>query len=306
VEFSIIIPSLNASSLIDDAISSIVAQGFRAEIIVIDGGSTDDTVAKVRARAAVSICVSEPDRGIFEAINKGLALATGGLIGVLGADDRYLPGAFAATTEVLRSSSAEIVAGASRLVREDGSSSLRADEPYGEGALISGIPFCHNAMFATQEAYRRVGSYDAGYRLCADAQWVHRAIRLGLNCERTPEVVVEFSLSGKSSVQSERIMAETYQTIAENFPGLSVEDAKALLYAARKWGPTAPVVDILLRNPNDEALWRAVRAALPETAEAARSHTRKRRAAKASRSGLLESVKRLGFGRKSTTRGSGR
>lgn len=267
--FSIIIPCFNSSSVIEGAISSVVKQGHEAEILIIDGGSSDDTVVRALATRAITKHVSEPDAGIYDAINKGVALASGDLIGVLGSDDRYVDGAFANISRLANECSADIYAGATLLVDADSQSQLRLDERYGEGALISGIPFGHNAMFATRSAYARVGAYSLSYRICADAHWVHRAIKMGLSCAITPEIVVEFSTGGTSSVQKEDIMEETYQTISENFSAITLDHAKTLLYAARRWGPADPVVDILRSNPNDELLQKAVRSSLPEIATAA-------------------------------------
>lgn len=262
--FSIIVPCFNSGTVVDAAIDSVRQQACNTEIIVIDGGSSDDTIARIRRHDdLVAHWVSEPDRGIYDAINKGLAYCRGQLIGILGSDDRYTPGAFDKILEASSDVIADIYAGTTRMINADGSATLRPDEPYGPGALISGIPFGHNAMFATPEAYRRVGPYWIDYRLCADANWVHRAIRLGLRCHTIEEVIVAFALSGSSSTNTQEIMAETYDTIAINFPGMSHDDAKALLYAVRKWGPVAPVFRILAAHKSDKLLREAIASAFP-------------------------------------------
>src|SRR5690606_29303341 len=217
-----------------------------AEVIIVDGGSADATLEHVRRHGdLVAVCISEPDRGIYDAINKGLPHCTGDLIGVLGSDDRYAPEAFARIWQASMERPADIYAGATRMVSSDGSTTLRPDEPYGPNALISGIPFGHNAMFATPAAYARVGPYELKYRICSDSNWVHRAVRLGLHCHTISDVVVEFALNGTSSTNDEEIMAETFETIATNFPGLGHDEARSLLFAVRKWGPSEPVARIL-------------------------------------------------------------
>lgn len=263
--FSIIIPCFNSAPVIDAAIESVRRQDWPAEIIVVDGGSSDGTQERVRAHGdLVATCISEPDRGIYDAINKGLSRCTGDLIGILGSDDRYVPGAFARIWQASTVHKADLYAGATRMVSPDGSTTLRTDEPYGLNALVSGIPFGHNAMFATPAAYTRVGPYDLKYRICADSHWVHRAVRLGLACHTIADVVVEFALTGTSSRNDEEIMAETFETIAENFPGLGRDAAKTLLYAARGWGPSEPVASILEARPGDALLRQAVEAAMPD------------------------------------------
>lgn len=89
---SIVTPCLNAAATIEEALASVRAQGYpRLEHIVVDGGSTDGTV-ELLERAGVRF-ISEADRGRAQAVNKGVAMSTGEVIGWLNADDRYEPAA---------------------------------------------------------------------------------------------------------------------------------------------------------------------------------------------------------------------
>jgi glycosyltransferase involved in cell wall biosynthesis len=95
---SIITPVLNAADNIEEALTSVSEQGYpRLEHIVVDGGSEDGTVAILR-RAGVRF-VSEPDRGRADAVNKGVRMTSGELVGFLNADDRYESGALRAVGE---------------------------------------------------------------------------------------------------------------------------------------------------------------------------------------------------------------
>ncbi len=91
MKITIITVSYNSAATIADTLDSVAAQTHPAiEHIVIDGASTDDTVAIVRDRGKhVARLMSEPDRGIYDAMNKGLKLATGELVGFLNADDMF-------------------------------------------------------------------------------------------------------------------------------------------------------------------------------------------------------------------------
>jgi glycosyltransferase involved in cell wall biosynthesis len=95
-KMSIITPSFNQGHFIEETIRSVILQNYpNLEFIIIDGGSTDDTISIIRRYEKwVSYWVSEPDRGQSQAINRGLALATGEWVAWLNADDVYLPGAF--------------------------------------------------------------------------------------------------------------------------------------------------------------------------------------------------------------------
>lgn len=98
---SVITPCLNAAGTIAGALESVRSQGYpKLEHVVIDGGSTDGTLAVIERTDGVRF-ISEPDRGRADAVNKGVAIASGEVIGWLNADDRYEPGALLAVGETL-------------------------------------------------------------------------------------------------------------------------------------------------------------------------------------------------------------
>lgn len=102
---SVIVPSFNQGKFIAETLESVLAQDYRPlEILVMDGGSTDDTLGVLdayRGRTEVRIW-SEPDEGVADAVNKGLARARGQILAIQSSDDAYLPGAIAAAVEVMR------------------------------------------------------------------------------------------------------------------------------------------------------------------------------------------------------------
>jgi glycosyltransferase involved in cell wall biosynthesis len=101
---SIIVPSFNQGQFIRETIESCLAQDYRPiEVLVIDGASTDDTLAVLHTYDGVPEVhwVSEPDSGVVEAVNKGLAKARGEFAGIQSSDDYYLPGAIAAGVQAL-------------------------------------------------------------------------------------------------------------------------------------------------------------------------------------------------------------
>jgi glycosyltransferase involved in cell wall biosynthesis len=103
LKISIIIPSYNQGKFIEETISSILDQNYQPiELIIIDGGSTDNTVSILRKYDKfIKFWVSEKDSGQSNAINKGLKLTTGEIFAWQNSDDRYLPGAFEHINELM-------------------------------------------------------------------------------------------------------------------------------------------------------------------------------------------------------------
>jgi glycosyltransferase involved in cell wall biosynthesis len=116
---SVITPSLNSGRYLEEAIRSVLQQSYEPfEHIVVDGGSTDETLAVLRKYPHLR-WVSQPDRGQSDAMNAGFAMATGEVIVYLNADDWFEDGAFAAAARAL-AAGAQFVVGRVRVLREDG------------------------------------------------------------------------------------------------------------------------------------------------------------------------------------------
>jgi glycosyltransferase involved in cell wall biosynthesis len=184
MRFSIVVPTLNRKEMLISAIESIRAQGWsEIEIIVVDGGSADGTVEHLKI--VPDICLlSGPDRGIYDAFNKGISRATGEVVGILNSDDAYEPGSFAAVAHAFAENpNAQAVCGsATRL--EDG----RVVRVYDQEAdkLITSprtllIGQCMvNARFFRRAQMARVGRFSLDYRYVADRDWLIRWYEAGL------------------------------------------------------------------------------------------------------------------------------
>jgi GT2 family glycosyltransferase len=174
---TIVTASLQSERTIAETLRSVREQDYEGELehVVVDGGSTDGTVALVRDAGLRH--VSEPDRGLTHALNKGIAMARGEIVGSLNADDTYLPGAlqrvgaaFAAHPEV------EWVTGRCPIVDEHGAEIRRAVTGYKEAFLRRhsfALHLVHNyvsapATFVRRSALQAVGGYDERFRYSAD------------------------------------------------------------------------------------------------------------------------------------------
>ncbi len=164
----------NAREVIRNCIDSVISQHVEGlEYIVIDGASTDGTVDIVRSYgSAVATLISEPDRGLYDAMNKGLRLARGKYIHFLNADDRYLS---ADVLAQLLPQLEEQSVNYGQLVYRDGNGNTRilgAPFVWEKELCASRIP--QPALFVAKALYDQVSEFDLRYRIAADYDMVLR------------------------------------------------------------------------------------------------------------------------------------
>lgn len=178
---SIVTPSFNQAVFLDQAIRSVLLQGYpRLELIVMDGGSTDGTVALLEKYGPwLKHWVSAPDRGPADALNMGLAQASGDLLAVLNADDFYLAGALATVAGAFAAEpAADVISGHGYFTRRTGELGvpLHSDRftpaRFRNGACVLVQP----ATFFRREAFERAGGFRLSGRLCWDMElWADMA-----------------------------------------------------------------------------------------------------------------------------------
>jgi len=165
--FSIVIPTFNAGATLENALDSICSQSYQDfEVLVMDGGSTDNTVSIARTynKDKVKI-ISQEDHGLYDAMNKGIALASGSWLFFLGSDDalydnRVLEDVAAV---ILRPESPDVVYGNvhSSLLGDD------YDGPFDREKLLK-RNICHQAIFYHRHVFERIGFYNTKYSYVAD------------------------------------------------------------------------------------------------------------------------------------------
>jgi glycosyltransferase len=189
------------------ALDSILAQRFggELELIVIDGASTDGTLAVLKSyRPRLAALVSEADRGLYDAMNKGLALATGDIVGTLNSDDLYADdGVLDAVARAFGDPAVDAVYGDLVYVRRgDPARVVRTwrSRPYAEGLFERGWMPPHPTFFARREVYAAHGGFDLGYTIAADFELLLRLLAVArIRTLHLPRVLVRMRLGGASN-----------------------------------------------------------------------------------------------------------
>jgi glycosyltransferase involved in cell wall biosynthesis len=168
---SVVTPSFNQGRFIRETIESVLGQGYRhIEYLVMDGGSTDETIKILQEYDDRLIWLSEPDRGQADAINKGWRRARGSVLAYLNSDDTYLPDAVERAVGALREHpEAGAVYGEGHHVNEAGTILERyPTEPFDMDRLEETCFICQPTVFLRRAIVERVGYLDGSLRYCMD------------------------------------------------------------------------------------------------------------------------------------------
>lgn len=204
MKITVVTVCYNAAQTIADTLRSVAAQrGVEVEHIVIDGSSTDDTLAVVARFPHVSTVVSEPDKGIYDAMNKGLARATGDAIGFLNADDSFCRDD---ALQLVAAQLADADAVTGDLVIVDGYDTSRVRRFYSSRGfrpwmLRMGHMPPHPTMYVRRAVFDRIGGFDDTYRIAGDFDFTVRLLlRPGaVRWRRVPHTLVAFRNGGAST-----------------------------------------------------------------------------------------------------------
>lgn len=206
MKISIITVVLNNEKTIGDAIKSVLSQCYEnIEYIIVDGGSTDDTLGIISKYAKnISRFISEPDKGIYDAMNKGINLATGDIVGVLNSDDFYIDNLV--IDKVVRAISEKHVdssyADAIYVRRNDVDKTIRywKSSPFSKRRFRIGWMPQHATFFARRCLYEKYGAFRTDLPIAADYELMLRFLyKYEISTTYIPEVLVKIRTGGKSA-----------------------------------------------------------------------------------------------------------
>ncbi len=218
---SIITATYNSASTVRDTLNCIARQEYpHIEHIIIDGLSSDDTLKIVQEFPHVSKLISEKDKGIYDAMNKGVRLATGEVVGILNSDDFYHhPAVLAKVMEVFHDPAVDAVYGDLQYVAHDNVEKVtrtwrtgRFNKKY----FYYGWMPPHPAFFVRRKIYEQVGLFNTDLRTSADYELMLRMlVKYNVSVQYIPEVLVKMRVGGVSNASLQnRIRANREDRLA--------------------------------------------------------------------------------------------
>jgi len=202
---SVVTVARNSADTIRDTLDSVRRQTYPfVEHIVVDGASTDGTADIARAYGHVAALVSEPDQGLYDAMNKGIRMATGDVIGILNSDDVYAtPHALALVADMLQQTRAEALYADLKYVHPQVQHrTVRhwRSGTYARAQFRLGWMPPHPTFFTYKKHYETLGGYDTQFRIAADYELMLRFLyKNRLSACYLPEVLVLMRTGGISN-----------------------------------------------------------------------------------------------------------
>lgn len=218
MKVSIITAVKNNSATIGDCIKSVLSQTYaNIEHIIIDGSSTDGTLGIVnKFRDKITKVVSEPDNGIYDALNKGIKLATGEIIGFLHADDIYADEkVIEKAMDVFLKHNVDSCYGDLLYVDRNNTDRIIRywkSSPYRNGSFRYGWHPPHPTFFAKKRVYEQYGLFRTDLSIAADYEVMLRFMeKYRIKTHYIPEVLVKMRMGGKSNRSLRNILLQTHE-----------------------------------------------------------------------------------------------
>lgn len=195
-KISIITITYNSEKYLDRAIQSVASQNYpNLQYIIVDGGSRDKTVDIIKKnKGSIDRWISEPDKGISDAFNKGIDMADGEIIGIINSDDGLEPGAL---YELANSYEPDIDVYRGKVVLWKEDSGTRVEEIPSMKITTSGMSkISHQSTFIRKSAYEKYGKYNIGYKYAMDYDLLLRYYRNGAKFKYVDKTLAFYSLGG--------------------------------------------------------------------------------------------------------------
>ena len=226
-KFSVITVCYNAQATLEDTIQSVIAQTYHhVEYIIVDGASKDRTLSIInRYRDRITTVVSEPDKGLYDAMNKGLRLATGDYVCFLNAGDSFHEDdTLQQMVHTLRELTElpDVLYGETELVDAEGHfvrmRRLQAPEHLTWHSFRQGMLVCHQAFFAKRTLAE---PYDLRYRFSADFDWCIRIMKKSKVLHNTHLTLIDYLEEGMTTRNHKASLHERFRIMTKHYGWLS-------------------------------------------------------------------------------------
>ena len=225
MKISMVTVCFNAENVIEKTILSVLNQSSPVyEYILVDGASKDRTYEIIKsyekefaAKGIRYVHLSEKDKGISDAFNKGIARATGDLVGIINADDELLPDTCKTLNEYAKNHSADVYYGNCIWVDEkQGLEYVSKPKSHDLKRLLYYMILIHPSTFVRKSAYDECGVFDITYRYCMDKQLLYRFFKAGKKFSYIDESLTKFKAGGVSDTHAKAVFKEGSKMALEN------------------------------------------------------------------------------------------
>ena len=216
MKISIITITFNSAKTIQRAFASVQGQTYSdIEHVIVDGASNDGTREFIEAYAKQHKNVrwiSEKDEGIYNALNKGVRMATGDVVGFLHSDDVFFaPDSIEHIAKAFESTQADVIYGDLQYCRGNRVVRRWESNPFDRHSLKFGWMPPHPTVYVRKEVYQQVGEYDEWFRISADYDMMLRIFSAGYKSHYIPEVIVSMEVGGASNKNTKARLSKTQE-----------------------------------------------------------------------------------------------
>ena len=225
IKISIITVTFNRANVIHNAIEGVLRQKYKNyEYIIVDGASKDHTIdilkeyeQKFEGRMR---WISEPDKGLYDAINKGIKMATGDVVGIINSDDFFhIDESFNIIADAFKNDDAEAIYGDTRLLFDNGHEKINSCAGFRTWMYRIGMMPGHQSFYIKRNLFEKLGYYKLGYRIAADFELLVRFMYVNkVKTKYVPKAYFTFRMGGVSTQLSNKLLLnkETVRALREN------------------------------------------------------------------------------------------